>query len=211
MTRSLSVRSGAVRASASRGEGVAVALTRLLRRGRRLDRGRSRGARSCRYRRRAEQASTTPSRRSRGASGIVTSTASGASRPITQPISSRPPTTWTPWMRRRRRRGSSSTNPTTRSPGVSRSSRSRLRPLRPAPTISSRCWRRARRASREPAGDRALPEARGADEERAEEHVDEVRPAREAVPRHRRPDEEERGGLGDHDAATMLAASRAPA
>ena len=35
--------------------------------------------------------------------------------------------------------GSSSTKPTTRSPGVSRSSRSRLRPLRPAPTISVRC------------------------------------------------------------------------
>ena len=51
-----------------------------------------------------------------------------------------------PSRRRRIRRGSSSTNPTTRSPGVSRSSRSRLRPDRPAPTISVRRPSRSRQS-----------------------------------------------------------------
>src|SRR5579864_9372405 len=50
----------------------------------------------------------------------------------------------------------------------------------------------------EAARERTLPEARHADEERAEQRVDEVDAAREAVERHRRPREEERGGLGQN-------------
>ena len=57
-------------------------------------------------------ASSTASSRSFGADGMVTKTASGASRPTAQPMSSRPPTIETPWMRRRRSASSSSTKPT---------------------------------------------------------------------------------------------------
>ena len=81
------------------------------------------------------------------------------------------PITCTPWIRRRRTRGSSSTNPITRSPGVSRSSRRRLRPLRPAPTMRSRrCVPRPTSAD----SPRATPRSRGggADRARADQHVD---------------------------------------
>src|ERR1700751_3093442 len=63
-------------------------------------------------------ASSTRSSCSRGASGIVTSTASGARRPIAQPMSPRPPAIETPWIRRPPSAWSSSTSPMTRSPGV---------------------------------------------------------------------------------------------
>src|SRR5262249_23601205 len=82
----------------------------------------------------SKQAFTTPSTRSAGASGIVTITASGLTVARIRAMSSVLPWTATPSSRRRWRLGLSSTKPTTCSPGVSRSSRARLRPERPAPT-----------------------------------------------------------------------------
>ena len=70
--------------------------------------------------------------------------------------------TGTPCTRRRRSRGLSSMNPTTRSPGVSRSSRIRLRPVRPAPTMSDASP--AAVAQRRPAADH---DARSANREPA--------------------------------------------
>ena len=98
-------------------------------------------------------------------------------------------------------RGRRRRTPTTRSPGVSRSSRSRLRPLRPAPTISVRRW--FRRPTNEPMPRAtARSENRAAPiERRAEQEVDEEDAAREAVPRDGRPHEEERGGLRDEHGA----------
>src|SRR5262249_20279501 len=47
--------------------------------------------------------------------------------------------------------------------------------------------------------DAALPEARDADQHRAEQRVDQECAAREAVPRNCRPDEEEGSGFGQED------------
>ena len=109
------------------------------------------------------------------------------------------PSTWTPCTLRRRRRGLSSTKPTTRSPAVSRSSRIRLRPVRPAPTISVRRPVRSRtdcapltiaRSAKRDAADRDHADQRVDDEERAREvaHVLRQHHERRARrPRRRRP------------------------
>ena len=62
---------------------------------------------------------------------------------ITRSSSGNPPSTLAPPIRRPRSAGLSSTNPTTRMPGVSRASRTRLRPNFPAPTIRTRDCRPA--------------------------------------------------------------------
>ena len=94
------------------------------------------------------------SSRSRGALGIETSTSSGRAVTSTVATSSVAPSTVTPWIRRRRSAGLSSRKPTTRASGSSRSSRTRLRPARPAPTTSTRRRspraRSARRSGSEP-------------------------------------------------------------
>ena len=128
------------------------------------------------------------------ASGIVTTTASARVRDDrVRELPSRPDTTRTPWIRRPRRRGSSSRKPTTRSFGVSRSSRSRLRPLRPAPTISTRRWSPRPAIPETSADERALAEAGAADEQRAQERVDDEDRGREVAEVARRVDH----GVGD--------------
>ena len=97
--------------------------------------------------------------RSFGAFGIVTKTMSGRVRSSTASRLVVAPTTRTPFSRRPRSRGSSSTNATTRSPGVSRSSRSMLRPVRPgADDQDAPSFAAARQL--DAADDRALREAR---------------------------------------------------
>ena len=127
------------RASRRGGAGVATALTRPPRRGRRRDRDRSAAGRTCTRRLRAGTLRRRrPSLRG-GAPGIVTSTVSGVEPPDRPAdLVERRRRRGTPWIRRRRNAAESSTNPITRAPGVSRSSRSRLLPLRPAPTMSVR-------------------------------------------------------------------------
>src|SRR5581483_4253542 len=157
------------------------------------------------------QASTIASSRSRGAVGIVTSTASGSWRPRIQPIWSIEPSTGTPWIRRVRKAGSSSTNPTTRSPGVSRSSRSRLRPLRPAPTMSVRLPLRlptnSRSACATPRSQkRAMPI-------RSEQSIASMRNVPRGKPPHGVvPQMKKKAAASDSTTAeTIAAASRAPA
>ena len=108
------------------------------------------------------------------------------------------PTTGTPWIRRPAERGSSSTNADRRARRASRAARA---------AGSARSGRRRRSAcaagprGRRSVGARARrPRSQKRDapisSEQSEE-VDEEDAAREAVPRHGRPDEEERGGLRD--------------
>ena len=67
---------------------------------------------------------------------------------------------------------------------------------------------------RERTSDASFPEARGADEERAEQEIDEEHAARESVPGDRRPEEEERRCLRDEhrgeDARGVAGARVAP-
>ena len=79
------------------------------------------------------------SSRSRGASGIVTSTASGRAARSPSRFVERRRARACPAVRRFAARGRRRRSRRRCSPAVSRSSRSRLRPLRPAPTMSVRC------------------------------------------------------------------------
>ena len=133
----------------------------------------------------ASQASRTKSSRSLGACGIVTRTVSGRAATTIRRISSALPRTGTPSKRRRHSRGSSSTKPTTCSPGVSRSSRAQASAAasgaddEDAPSRSGSAQRR-HAAVRSP-----LPEARCADEQRAEQRVDHENRARKVSARAR--------------------------
>ena len=106
-----------------------------------------------------------------GAFGIVTRTMSGWVRANTRGparASSRAPDAVDAAAAKP---GLSSTKPTTRSPAVSRSSRIRLRPVLPAPTMTVRRPVRSRTV-REPIDDRPLGEPRAADRDDADERVD---------------------------------------
>ena len=112
---------------------------------------------------------------------------------------------------RRRSRGLSSTKPSTRSPAVSRSSRIRLRPVRPAPTITRASAGAVAHRLRAD-DDRALGEPRRADGDHADQRVDDEERAREVAHVLRQHHEGERDDLGDDDrAARSPTASRAPA
>ena len=137
--------------------------------------------------RRALHASSTPSSRSRGASGIVTSTASGASRPTAQPISSSAADDGTPWIRR-------PPEPRVVVDEADDALAGRLAQLaqQAAPAAAgaddehaalvSAADERANAARRARSQKRETPI-----EQRAEQHVDEEDAAREAVPRRRSP------------------------
>ena len=131
------------------------------------DRGRSRGGRSGRSRRRRRTRrrrgrAARAARRDRDEDGVRARVRSARASISSSAAERR----GRPGARAARRRGSSSTKPTTCSPAVSRSSRSRLRPPRPAPTISVRVPVAARRSGSPRRDERALPEARRADERR---------------------------------------------
>ena len=83
--------------------------------------------------------------------------------------------------------------------GVSRSSRSRLRPLRPAPTISTRRWWLRPAIPADEADERALAEAGGADEQRAQQRVDDEDRGREVAEVARRVDHGVGERFGDDD------------
>ena len=175
-------------------------------------RDRSRAGRTGRGHPAAAQARTTASSRSAGACGIVTSTVSGWAAARIRSMSSVPPRTRHAEQpaadagagRRRRSR------PPAR-PGVSRSSRSRLRPERPAPTISVRRPSRSRQR-RAGAEERALAEPRGADHDHAEQRVEDEDARREVAERRRAPRRSRPRPLPRRRRrATIEAASREPA
>ena len=180
--------SSAARASSAR-RGVATALTRPPRRGRRRDRGRSPAERTGTRRRRA----CTPRRRRRGRSRarVGDRHEHGVGRRAARaPSRSRrgSPTTGTPWMRRRR-------NAAVVVDEADHAHARRLAQLaqQAAPAAAGADDQRpllvGRGATSAPdrVRDAALPEARDADQQRAEQDVDEERAAREAVPRRRSP------------------------
>ena len=111
-------------------------------------------------------------------------------------ISSVPPSTVTPWIRRRRSATLSSRNPTTRASCPSRSSRARLRPARPAPTTSTR-RRSARRWNASQLRRQPQQEPRGGHRGGADDGVDGEDPCREVAERARGGDDADGGELGD--------------
>ena len=81
---------------------------------------------------------------------------------------------------RPRSAGLSSRNPTIRMPGVSRASRAKLRPSRPAPTMSTRDASRSRPPAVPPFDEHPEGEPRAADEHRREDRVEDEHRRREA-------------------------------
>ncbi len=131
---------------------------------------------------RAAQATTIFSNSSWGASGIVTKTMSGCRRSSSGSSELVLPVTRMPLRRRPRSAGSSSTKPTTRSPGVSRSSRRRLRPVA-ARADDEYAAIGVVPCDLEPAQHRPLGEARAEDRKRADQEVDDEDAAREVAER----------------------------
>ncbi len=147
------------------------ALTRRRARARRRGRGRARADEAARRRPRPLAGGAHEVEPLRAASGIVTSTSRPCGRSSRRSISSRAPSTATPWIRRRRA-----------VPGCRRGSRRRarrrlaqlarkLRPELPAPTISVRAAA-PRRSEPSAATSARSPKRDGADQRRAEQRVD---------------------------------------